>query len=601
MAEDPESAELNLYLYDQQQTLLEASQTAADTVVSLKAPEDGTYYVRVEAVEYLHIHTASVYALTMGQSGSPLAQYAIRLSDNFVPGEVLVRIEEQSKNTVSAFSNDSNPVFTMGFYTKTGTVGRDKLLRRSDRVDKSTLFQRLGVQSALARSIGPGNLDSETTAKMETLWMIRSLRRQPGVQFAEPNYIRRPLVVPNDSYYSFQWHYPLIGLPEAWDSTTGNSDVVVAVVDTGVLLGHPDLDGQLVDGYDFISDPDISLDGDGIDDNPDDPGDDDVGGSSFHGTHVAGTIAGESNNGKGVAGIAWNAKIMPLRALGKGGGTMKDILEAVKYAAGIENDSGLLPSKRADIINLSLGGGTHSKIEAAVYSEVRDQGVIVIAAAGNDNNSNVFYPAGYDDVVSVSAVTINQTLASYSNFGATIDVAAPGGDSTDENGDGYPDGVLSTIGDDSSGEVEMGYAFSMGTSMAAPHVSGVVALMKSLYSGLTPDGFDALLVGGYLTQDIGDSGRDNQFGYGLIDAYKAVLIAREGGGNGEIPAILAASPGVLNFGTALANADISVKNGGGGSLVLTDYYSDASWLSVKASTDVDADTGLGTYTVEVNP
>ena len=599
MAEDAASAELNLYLYDHQQTLLEASQTGDDAVVALIAPQDGTYYVRVEAVDYFDIRTASVYTLTIGRSGPLAAQSSIRLSDDFVPGDALVRFDAPTQGSAAAFSQGLNGLSTMGLYTKSGLWGRDKLLRRSDTVDKKTFFRQLGVESALASSIGPGNLDPPIMAKLETWWMIRALRRQPGIQFAEPNYIRRPLRVPNDSYYAYQWHFPLIRLPEAWDTTTGSSDVVVAVVDTGVLLGHPDLVGRFVDGYDFISNPAISLDGDGIDANPDDPGDDDVGGSSFHGTHVAGTIAAGSNNGKGVAGIAWNTTIMPLRALGKGGGTLSDILEAVKYAAGLENDSGRLPAKRADIINLSLGGDTYSQIEAAVYADVRDQGVIVIAAAGNDHNSNVFYPAGYTNVVSVSAVTIDQTLASYSNFGSTIDVAAPGGDSTDENGDGYPDGVLSTVGDDSSGKIEMGYAFSMGTSMAAPHVSGVVALMKALYPGLTPDAFDALLVGGYLTQDIGDPGRDNQFGYGLIDAYKAVLIAREGGSNGEVPAVLAATPDVLNFGTLLNRAAVTIKNGGGGSLTLTDYYSDAPWLSATASTDVDADTGLGTYTVEV--
>lgn len=162
------------------------------------------------------------------------------------------------------------------------------------------------------------------------------------------------------------------------------------------------------------------------------------------------------------------------------------------------------------------------------------------------------------------------------------------------------DGVLSATGDDSNGTtIEMGYAFAIGTSMAAPHVSGVVALMKSLYPGLTPDEFDGLLAKGYLTRDLGDPDRDNYFGHGLIDAYKAVLIAQEAGDTGEFPAILSVSPVSLNFGTSFTSAEVSVENGGGGSLTITDYYTDSSWLSVEPSDDVDDTSGLGPYTVEV--
>jgi serine protease len=597
MAEDPATADLNLYLYDQQTNLVDASLTLGDAVDILTAPRAGTYYVRVEAVQTHRMSTASGYSLTMGKSNPLTTRYPLRLSDPFVPGEVMVRFEKT--DTISALRDDVTGISAMGLKTKAGGSGRDRLLSRSGTTDKTEFFTHLAVQAPLSRSLEAGYVDTEITARMETLWMVRALRQQSGIQFAEPNYIRRPLAVPNDPYYSRQWHYPLINLPDAWDITTGKGDVVVAVVDTGVLLDHPDLQGQFVDGYDFITDPDISLDGDGIDDDPDDPGDQDVGGSSFHGTHVTGTIAALSNNDNGGAGIAWNTRIMPLRALGKGGGTVSDILNAVKYAAGLDNNAGMLPSKRADIINLSLGGETRSQIEETLYAQVRDQGVIVVAAAGNDGTSKLFYPAAYEGVVSVSAVTINETLASYSNFGVTIDVAAPGGGSTDENGDGYADGVFSTIGDDSSGSIEMGYAFAMGTSMAAPHVSGVIALMKALYPGLTPDLFDSLLAAGYLTQDIGTAGRDNAYGYGLIDANKAVVMARDGGSSGVFPAILVVSPGSLNFGTTLSHIDVLAKNGGDASLTLTRFDTDVSWLSVTASV-VNSETGLGTYTITVN-
>jgi serine protease len=422
---------------------------------------------------------------------------------------------------------------------------------------------------------------------METLWMVRALEDQPGVVCAQPNYILRAFATePDDTLYSQQWHYPLINLPDAWDISTGSSDVTVAVIDTGVLLAHPDLDGQLVDGYDFV-------DGD------DDPTDEHT---YHHGTHVAGTVAAASDNGLGVAGIAWDAKVMPLRVLNANGtGTTDDILEAVKYAAGLDADGPAVPlDEPVDVINLSLGGPSGS-VGESVYQEARAQGVIIIAAAGNDESSSPSYPAAYDGVVSVSAVTISESLAWYSNYGDTIDVAAPGGDSGDENDDGYADKVLSTNGDGSGGDLEYTYELMNGTSMASPHVAGVVALMKSLYPGMTPDEFDYLLEGGYLTRDIGDEGRDDFFGWGIIDAYKAVLVVQDGNIDETLPAILSVSPSVMNFGAAVSSAEVTVENSGGGTLALADGSPawSASWLDVTASGDVGAD-GLGTYVVTVD-
>jgi serine protease len=604
MVEDLQNAELNLYLYDDQQKLTDAAViNTQNGYASLSVPQDGTYYVRVQAVSYRNIRTATGYTLTLGKSNSVTADTQLRLSDDFVPGEVLIRLHEQDSAGISTFSKGNTELTTMGLSVHGDGSGRERLLRRSDTVNRASCFKRLGVEQAFERSVAPGQSDTQTRRKMETLWLVRAMRLQSGVSIAEPNYIRKPLAVPNDEYYAYQWHYPLINLPDAWEITTGDNDVVVAVVDTGVLLLHPDLSGQLVDGYDFISDEDIALDGDGVDDDPDDPGDNDsVYGSSFHGTHVAGTIAAASNNDTGVAGIAWNTRIMPLRALGYGGGTSYDIIQAVKYAAGLETDyDGVHIDEPVDVINLSLGGESYSQVEADVYQTVRNQGVIVVAAAGNDGTTTKMYPAAYDGVVSVSAITIDETIASYSNTGSTIDVAAPGGSSTDTNGDGYMDGVLSTIGDDSSGTIEMGYGFYTGTSMAAPHVSAVIALMKAIYPTMTPEEFDSLLEGGYLTQDMGDEAWDSQFGYGLIDAHKAVLSAQDGSGNDGIPAILSVSPSNLSFGATLASAEVTVENSGNTekSLSITGYTANASWLSVEPGADVD-DQGIGTYTISVN-
>ncbi len=338
-------------------------------------------------------------------------------------------------------------------------------------------------------------LPDESRRKLETLRLIKQLNANPDVEYAEPNYIRRPLFTPSDPYYQYQLHYPQIRLPQAWDITTGAASVIVAVVDTGVFLAHQDLAGQLVSGYDFISDGANANDGDGIDSNPDDPGDSTVGNSSWHGTHVAGTIAATSNNSIGVAGIAPGARIMPLRALGKQGGTDYDIDQALRFAAGLLNDSMTVPTQAADIINLSIGGAGFSQIVQDLYNDLHSQGIIVVAAAGNENSSVPSYPATYDNVVSVSAVDYQNQRAPYSNFGTSVDVAAPGGDaSVDRDGNGYPDGVMSTLVDDSTGTRANSYAFYQGTSMAAPHVAGVAALMKSVNPALTASDFDAFLI-----------------------------------------------------------------------------------------------------------
>jgi len=447
---------------------------------------------------------------------------------------------------------------------------------------------------------------SERTAdKYETLSAIaslsKSLRKAQRKAIVAPNYIRHALTVPNDPYYHYQWSYSSINLPLAWDITTGSSSVIVAVIDTGILPHHPDIEGQLVPGYDFISDTQESRDGDGIDSDPTDPGDLAYGSSSsFHGTHVSGTIAADSDNALGVAGVAWHSKIMPLRALGVGGGTSFDIMQSIRFAAGMSNNSGTMPAQRADIISMSLGGGSFSSAEQSLINSVRALGIFIVAAAGNESSSTPSYPAAYDGVISVSATTISKQLAFYSNFGTTIDVAAPGGDSsTDLNGDGLGDGVVSTIGDDSGSAIVYGYAALSGTSMATPHVSGVIALMKAVDPDLTPDQFDGALEAGLLTVDLGTPGYDTQFGWGLIDAQKAVLEALDlHGGGGPLQPILVGSPNSVNFGPTSNQFDVNLRNAGGGTLNIVSTSSSAPWLTVAPAT-VDAH-GLGTYHLNAN-
>jgi serine protease len=585
--------DLDLGLYDLTGKLLDSSESLS-RVESLTVGTSGDYLVAVHAIS-----GASNYVLTLGQSLTATSE-GMRLSDDFMPGEAVVKFRDGAARAANGIGARAQAL-GLTARSQQEPQERNRLLKFSD----WARIQTASTTTCGLPAVLPGSsatTDEETQAKLDTLCMVKNLSLDPDVETATPNYLHKPLFVPNDPLYLFQWHYPQLNLPQAWDLTTG-TDAIVAVVDTGVVLSHPDLQGQLVAGYDFISSPANALDGDGFDPDPTDVGDksNPDGSSSFHGTHVTGTVVAATNNSIGVAGVAFGAKVMPLRAIGRFGGTLYDIEQAVRYAAGLPNDSGKVPPRRADVINLSLGSTFSSASEQATFEQARAAGVVIVAAAGNSRSSTPFYPAAYPGVIAVSAVTINKALASYSNFGSWIDVAAPGGGTaTDLNGDGKPDGVLSTVATDTGGTLVNDYVIWQGTSMAAPHVAGVVALMKALAPNLTPQEFDNLLASGVLTEDLGTVGRDDSFGYGLLNAYKAVIAAANTGGQPADPSpILAVSPAALNFGTVLNSQTLTVLNGGTGNLTVNPPIEDSGgWLSV-TPTQVNA-SGIGVYTVSVN-
>ncbi|MGD8566809.1 MAG: S8 family serine peptidase [Gammaproteobacteria bacterium] len=584
-----------MFLLDSVGTTLQHT-TGEHQTESISINSDGVYYIRISAIS-----GASNYVLTIGLSAQQQTQpspqqFSAPTDQPFVPGEVIVqyRHDHSAGPNTASVQTASSIAQSLGLQYKSGSTNRSMLLSIDPVAGPDNAFRVLGVKRLA------GAARTEPQRMQDTIDVVKALRKRPDIVSARLNYIRQPsTTVPNDEYYSYQWHFPQINLPQAWDVTKG-ANTIVAVIDTGVLLNHPDLQGQLIDGYDFIRDPDNAGDGDGIDDNPDDVGDDPNGNSSFHGTHVSGTIAAASDNLNGVAGVAWDAKIMPLRALGRFGGTDYDIEQAVRYAAGLPNDSGTVPPRKADVINLSLGGPSNTTVPPQAFRLAREAGVVIVAAAGNESSSGLNYPASLDGVISVSATTINNTLAGYSNFGATVDIAAPGGSSTDVNGDGYSDGVLSTVGSDANGSIRFGFVFYQGTSMASPHVAGVIALMKSVNPDLTPDDIDRLLANGEMTDDLGDAGRDDKFGYGIVNALRAVNAA-SGAGNTPIdtlPPVAEVQPAALNFGADTSVLDFVVANGGDGDLNVVQVDDNADWLTA-TPVDVDAN-GLGRYTVQVD-
>lgn len=430
---------------------------------------------------------------------------------------------------------------------------------------------------------------SPLEAQRYTTALAATLRGRPGVRYAEPDYRVQPSAVlpavlpdtePNDSFYNLQWHYPQIQLPAAWDLTTGSNAVIVAVLDSG-STPHPDLVAREIAGKDMISSPANAGDGDGIDDDPFDVGDSNgVAPSSFHGSHVAGTIGADTNNGSGVAGVTWAGRIMHVRVLGIGGGSGFDTLNGILYAAGLANSSGSVPAQRADIMNMSLGGGGFSQGTQDACSAAKAAGVVVIAAAGNENSGTPSFPAAYADVISVAAVDLQSNRAPYSNFHPSVDIAAPGGNvGADLNGDGYGDGVLSTKPDDSVNPVDYtSFSFYQGTSMAAPHVAGVAALVLSMDGGLSPTQVESILTG--TATDLGAAGHDNIFGNGLVNAFAAVQSAAGGGMGGPV---LSLTDNSVLFDSASECRLVSVANVGSGVLGVnaptTSTDSGGAWLS----------------------
>ncbi|HTO55862.1 MAG TPA: S8 family serine peptidase [Myxococcota bacterium] len=573
----------------------------------LSAPSDGSYFIEVLVSD--GCDCSGTYTLSVGLPAPAAAAKVARTDLDFVPNQLIVTLKSPQEMAASGLAAPSSMraqasamMSDLGMAKLGGDASREMLLQLPPAgAPRVSTMQKLGAVNQ-QETMTIQSLTAEQAARHETILAMKALRQRADVKSVELNTIMHASAIPDDPRYPLQWHYPLIHLPQAWDIVTGDPNVIVAVVDTGARLDHPDLQGSFVAGYDFISDATRARDGDGIDPDPNDPGDKGAGtgGSSFHGTHVAGTIAAQTNNGIGVAGVSWGAKVMPIRVLGLNGGTQFDVLQGVRYAAGLSNDSGTVPAKKADIINLSLGGGGFSQSAQDVFTAVRAAGVIVVAAAGNDGSSAPSFPAAYDGVVSVAAVDFNRNPAFYSNFGSTVDVAAPGGDtSVDLNGDGFADGVLSTLADDTVTPLVFDYVFYQGTSMATPHVSGVFALMRSVDRNISPATIDTLLSSGSLTDDLMTPGRDDDTGWGLIDAQKAVVAA---GGPPPAAPELSVTPSSLNFGISLDTIDFTVANTGTNALTISSVSvlnpSSAPWLSVAAQS-VDG-SGLGSYRAAVD-
>ncbi|MEF3080896.1 S8 family peptidase [Luteimonas sp. SMYT11W] len=404
----------------------------------------------------------------------------------------------------------------------------------------------------LSRSLSARDLDALVTelAADPAVASVHVERRMQATGVARAPVM--PQFTPNDEFFaSYQWHLSgsagAINVTNAWDSSTG-AGVVVAVLDTGILPDHPDFADNLLPGYDFITDSFVSR----RDSDARVPGALDLGDwnpvagecyagspqipSSWHGTHVAGTVAEATHNGIGGAGVAFDAQVLPVRVLGRCGGYPSDIAEAIVWASGGEVAGVPRNETPAEVINLSLGGlgACDAQTQLAIDGAVSRGSTVVVAAGNANDNAQNYSPANCDNVVTVGANRINGGRAFYSNFGPRVDVSGPGGGGEFDPGNGGWNGYVLQAGYDglttpTSGEYL--YVGLAGTSMASPHVAGIVALVQSALAGqdrdpLTPAQVEALLKDTARPFNVAPPA-STPIGVGIVDATRALAKALE--------------------------------------------------------------------------
>ncbi|WP_246010953.1 S8 family peptidase [Brevibacillus nitrificans] len=353
-------------------------------------------------------------------------------------------------------------------------IEHEVVVRFSPRPDQKTIDKMVASLDAKIKR----DFDKFIIIKSRSLTtkqLMKKLAEHPDSVFAEPNFLLLPNRTPNDPYYTeYQWNLSLIGMEQSWDVSEGSSDVIVAVVDTGVDMEHPEFEGKLVEGYNVL---------DGSNKPQDDNG---------HGTHVSGVIAAKTNNKDGIAGMTWKSKLMPIKAIGAdGSGSAVDIAQGIYWAT----DHG------ADVINLSVGNYTSSAALKEACKYAYDNNVVLVAASGNDASDQPSYPAAYDEVLSVAAVDHLKERADFSNFGDYVDVAAPGVD------------IPSTY-------IYSDYASLSGTSMACPHVAALAALVRSVHPDMKSHDVMELIRSSAL--DLGPPGHDQLYGFGMIDVNRTL-------------------------------------------------------------------------------
>lgn len=462
--------------------------------------------------------------------------------------------------------------FQPGTTARGNAAARQRLLDASGRPDGARVSQlrRLAIGADVIRT--SRKLDAHAAQEF-----MNRLRSDPSVKRIEIDRRLKPAFTPNDPMYANQWHYfeaaGGVNLPSAWNLSTG-AGVVVGVIDTGITA-HSDLAANILPGYDFIADPDTSQDGDSLRDaDASDPGDwapaatcdpaDPITNSSWHGTHVIGTVAAVTNNSKGVAGIAYNAKVVPLRVLGRCGGYTSDIADAIVWSIGGAVGGLPINPNPVDVINMSLGGPGNcgATLQQAINAAV-SAGTVVVVASGNEGaDAGGYEPASCQNVVVVGASNrAGGRATTYSNYGTVVDISAPGGE-----GSNY---IRSTFNTGTSLPGAEAYAGYQGTSMATPHVAGVAALVQSVAT-VSPASMEGILKS---TARALSTACPEGCGTGIVDATAAIAAA----GNG-----------------ALTINDQYLSEGNGGTKLFTFTVQLSKAMAVPVTFDISTSSGTAT-------
>ena len=501
--------------------------TAATLVATLGAPASFAAPAKANSAERAKAHT-TISSLSSAQQKAGFNRFVITYTDSAL-----------NAGGINWASPAGTQVATWNDALYQGLTSEVKSV--DDLFKIKTNYVRTTAQKATVVT-----LSSKLTAEQAEKYMA-TLSSNPSVASVEPDLLRRSnarargaatskvaqvakaaqasdqVVAPNDTLYPQQWNLhgtKGISAPEAWQTTQG-AGVTVAVIDSGIVK-HPDLDANVLPGYDFITEPSIARDGNGRDSDPTDQGnweeagvcgaDSEASESNWHGTHVAGSIAAIMNNKRGIVGVAPSTKILPVRALGMCGGYDSDIADAMIWAAGGTVEGVPANSNPAKIINLSLGGeGTCPATYSKAIAEVNKRGAILVVAAGNDGqDTSKVAPANCGGSIVVGATDQEGKRSDFSNYGKLVDVSAPGS------------GIMSTVDLGTTVSTGAGYTEYDGTSMAAPQVAGVIALMKSVDPSLTAERAKQILKQSSkpLTCDV------NACGSGIVNAASALAMVQ---------------------------------------------------------------------------